>query len=487
MAEEKCLDRESFRKAYIDPASRCKSNKRLARARQFGDGELQKWFDQLGAEAREAGEKARAKAEADRIAKEKAEREAAEKARIEAERIRIEKAKAEQEAAAAREIARRRMISELKTAREKRKNVRSMIAAGGYHTVGLKADGTVVAVGALDPERASWDPNSKTNYGQCNTGNWKNIVAVSAGKYHTVGLTENNTVLATGSNFYGQCDVSKWTNIIAIAAGAHFTVGLKMDGTVVATGKEDCCLGVQSWTNIIAIATGSNLIIGLRSDGTIITTKQDIINWPDIAEIAAVGSDVVGIKKDGTIVRKMTCNTRSEWLLQWADILGVDTYQSNCIGIKSNGTVNVLFGVTSVLYKTGSEGLPNPDTWSNIVAAAIGYSHVVGLKNDGTVVAFGNDLRGQCRVSDWKLFNNYEMIDEERKAEAERIKKAEAARIAAIEREEAQRREKIEEYMESKKRLEEELSTLHGLFALKRRKEIESILMWYDMEINNLK
>ena len=494
MAEEKCLDRESFRKAYIDPASRCKSNKRLARARQFGDGELQKWFDQLGVEAREAGEKARAKAEADRIAKEKAEREAAEKARIEAEKIRIEKAKAEQEAAAAREIARKSIISELKTAREKRKNVRSMIAAGSYHTVGLKADGTVVTAGAIDPERASWDPNSKTNYGQCDTKEWKDIVSVAAGSYHTVGLKENGSVIAVGSNYKRQCDTSSWTDVIEIAAGNTFTLGRKANGTVLATGQDSHGqINVDRWTDIIAIAAGGDHAVGLKSDGSIIDNYHGECSTPNWENIVAVSADsglMVGLKDDGTV--KATGRFKKSLISEWNGIVAIEAKSDKIVGLRSDGSL-VSLGSFHIYSQNSISGgnLKEVSQWSDIVSISMGFSHLVGLKADGSVIAIGENNRGQCRTYGWKLFNNYESIDEERRtakdAEAERIKKAEAARIAAIEREEAQRREKIEEYMESKKRLEEELSTLHGLFTLKRRKEIESTLMWYDMEINNLK
>ena len=74
------------------------------------------------------------------------------------------------------------------------------VSAGGSHTVGLKADGTVVAVGV-------------NYYGQCNVSGWKDIVAVSAGRDHTVGLKADGTVVAVGDNDYGKCDVDGWTDI----------------------------------------------------------------------------------------------------------------------------------------------------------------------------------------------------------------------------------------------------------------------------------
>ena len=71
------------------------------------------------------------------------------------------------------------------------------VAAGWCHTIGLKADGTVVAAGSND-------------HGQCNVDSWKDIVAVATADRSTVGLKADGTVVATGNNDYGQCDVSDW-------------------------------------------------------------------------------------------------------------------------------------------------------------------------------------------------------------------------------------------------------------------------------------
>ena len=80
---------------------------------------------------------------------------------------------------------------------------------------------------------------------------WKVIVAVSAGKFHTVGLRADGTVVAAGANANGQCDVKNWKGIIAISAGDIYTVGLKADGTVVAVGDNrygQC--NISTWKNI---------------------------------------------------------------------------------------------------------------------------------------------------------------------------------------------------------------------------------------------
>ena len=41
----------------------------------------------------------------------------------------------------------------------------------------------------------------------------------------------------------------------------------------------------------------------------------------------------------------------------------------------------------------------------------------MGLRSDGTVVAVGWNRDGECLVSDWKLFDNYENLDQEREEE----------------------------------------------------------------------
>ncbi len=92
-----------------------------------------------------------------------------------------------------------------------------------------------------------------------------NITTIASGAYHTVGIKEDGTVVAVGSNYVGQLNVSGWTNIKAIAAGWHHTVGLKNDGTVVAVGANYAGqLNVSSWTNIKAIAAGHLHTVGLQ-------------------------------------------------------------------------------------------------------------------------------------------------------------------------------------------------------------------------------
>ena len=173
---------------------------------------------------------------------------------------------------------------------------RDTFVTGYYHTVALKTDGTVVAVGDNDD-------------GQCDVSGWTDIVAISAGSHHTVGLKADGTVVAVGNNEYGECDVSGWTDIVAIAASDYHTVGLKADGTVVATSDNysgQC--DVSGWTDIVAVAAGDYHTVGLKADGTVVAVgynsygQCDVSRWSDIVAVAAGTWHTIGLKADGTVV-----------------------------------------------------------------------------------------------------------------------------------------------------------------------------------------
>ena len=138
-----------------------------------------------------------------------------------------------------------------------------MVAAGGLHTVGLKDNGRVFALG-------------DNSYGQCDVGTWRGITQVAAGASHTIGIKSDGTLVAVGDNSEGQCDISGWSGIKETAAGGHHTVGLRADGTVVAVGEnDDGQCDVSDWTDVIQVAAGGYHTVGLRSDGTVVAVGDN--------------------------------------------------------------------------------------------------------------------------------------------------------------------------------------------------------------------
>ena len=225
------------------------------------------------------------------------------------------------------------------------------MAAGSFHTVGLKSNGTVVATG-------------QKHRGQCDVSGWRGIVSLSAGSFHTVGLKSDGTVVATGENTAGQCDVSGWRGIVSLSVGGSRTVGLKSDGTVVATGTNgygQC--DVSGWEGIVSLSVGGYHTLGLKSDRTVVAAgyneevQCDVSGWRGIVSLSAGGSHTVGLKSDGTVI---------------------------ATGKNDYGQCDV-------------------SGWRGIVSLSSDGYHTVGLKSDGTVVATGDNGYGQCNVSEWVL------------------------------------------------------------------------------------
>lgn len=256
------------------------------------------------------------------------------------------------------------------------------ISVGPLHTMGLKKDGTVICTGFQPPEKnyINFPANyvmQKLDMGQTKTDNWTDIVGIAAGYQHSVGLRKDGTVVAVGDNTYGQCNVAEWTDIIQISADIYHTVGLRKDGTVVSTkiprGQPDggqC--NVDTWTDIVYISAGPTSTIGVRDDGTVVAAganargQCNVATWTNISAVAAGPYHAVGLKKDGTVV-----STR--------------IYQSY---------------LTSTIIDYGQSDVLG---WTDIVAVAVTDKQTFGLKKDGTVVYAGE---GGARIDEAKSWSN---------------------------------------------------------------------------------
>ena len=307
------------------------------------------------------------------------------------------------------------------------------IAGSADRTVGLRADGTVVAVGYYEE-------------GQNMVSDWRNVVAIACDDSHTVGLRADGTVVAVGSNREGQCNVGDWCNVVAIACDGSHTVGLHADGTVVAVGSngEGQC-NVSDWRNVIAIACGGSRTIGLRADGTTVAVGRNSNGqWRDMVAIADGGWHTVGLRADGTVVATGRNDDGQCAVSTWRDVVAIACGGFHTVGLRSDGTV---VAVGSNVY-----GQCAVSTWRDVVAITCGSFQTVALKADGTVAAVGQNTDGQCDVGAWKLFYTLDTIAQEHQRAA----------------------------------LQAELANLRGLFNGKHRKELEARLAEIDNELKGL-
>jgi len=255
----------------------------------------------------------------------------------------------------------------------------------GSHIVGLKADGKVIAVGSNEG-------------GQCNTQQWRNIVAVSAGSRFTAGLKSDGSFVLAGVTGSEQTNAK---GIAAVSLGDSHIVALRTDGLVDAIGANDCgqC-DTQRWRDIVAISAGLFHTVGLRGDGTVVSTGHndygqcETQEWRDIVGVSAGFGHTVGIKANGTVVAAGDKDRGHCRIQHWQDIVAVSAGMAHTVGLKADGTV--------VVNGSNDFGQCNVQGWRDYIAVRAGLFNTVGLKADGTVVVCGDNKFGQCNTQSWR-------------------------------------------------------------------------------------
>ena len=246
----------------------------------------------------------------------------------------------------------------------------SAIASGRYHTIAVKNDGTVLGWGYNDYGQclgtdaggntlASYETGQSVKImGQVLTG----VSAIASGQTHSIAL-KNSGVIAWGYNYNGQCTVpnSAKSDVSRIAAGYNHTIAVKNDGTVIAWGQNNYgqCLGTDSTGSRL---TSTPLGQQVKLAGQILT---------GVAQIVGGNGNCIALKSDGTV-------------LGWGDnsygkCMGTDLY-GNRIGSTPNGQPVKLAG----------------QLLTGVRQIACGESYTLVLKNDGTVVGWGENSYGQC-------------------------------------------------------------------------------------------
>lgn len=86
--------------------------------------------------------------------------------------------------------------------------------------------------------------------------------ALRASSHHTVGLKSDGTVIAVGAStgsLFDVCDVSNWKEIVAIDVANHYTVGWCADETAVIVDWEpsDDCTDVKIATKLLPARNGN--------------------------------------------------------------------------------------------------------------------------------------------------------------------------------------------------------------------------------------
>lgn len=291
------------------------------------------------------------------------------------------------------------------------------VSAGANHVLALGADGSVWAWGHNRSGQLG-DGSKVDRPAPIRVKGLHDARAVSAGNAFSVALEADGSVFAWGNNQSGQLGdgnapedhitpelvhgLGKGSGVVQIASGKSHILVRKSDGSLFGWGNGTSgqlgdgantkksapgpVIGLGPNSGVISIAAGGSHSLALKADGTVFAwgnnksgqlgngTRPADQNRPvsvkglsrgsGVIAIAAGASFSVALERDGTVV----------------------TWGKNKVGELGNGTTRD----SSVPVKITSRGSGPVPT-----AVATGAYHALALRDDGTVIAWGDNSSGQ--------------------------------------------------------------------------------------------
>lgn len=278
------------------------------------------------------------------------------------------------------------------------------IAAGDYHSLALKSDGTVWAWGA------NWwgqlgDHSQVYSDTPLQVGGLSGVSQIAAGNNCSFAMTRDHRIWSWGSSEYGQLGVGRLgysllpvqvpgliggTNMGARAAGnAHLLAvlpndtvrawgrndyGQLGDGTTVATNRP---VSVALLSNIDKVSAGRQFSMALGND-------RRVWGWGDNYD-GQIGPDVYATNRPMPIAQLANITAIAAGFYHSLVVSNGAVYAMgyNSYGQLGNGSY------TSTNWPTPATGL------AGITAVAAGSYHSLALKNDGTVWGWGDNSCGE--------------------------------------------------------------------------------------------
>ncbi len=282
------------------------------------------------------------------------------------------------------------------------------VAAGGYHNLALKSDGSLWA----------WGLNSNGQLGSGTTTNLYNpaqimgpgsgVTGIAAGASHTLATKSDGSLWAWGYNYHGQLGDGTTTGsntpvqimppgsgATGVAGGGSHSLALKSDGSLWAWGLNNYGqLGDGTTTNlhtpvqimgagsgIIAIAAGAYHSLAIKSDGSL---------W-------AWGYNYWGQVGDATNTQS---NTPVQIMVPGSGVTAIAAGYYHSLAVKSDGSLwawglnnyGQLGDGTTTGRNAPTQIMP---PGSGLTAVAAGANHTLAAKSDGSLWASGSNGYGQ--------------------------------------------------------------------------------------------
>jgi alpha-tubulin suppressor-like RCC1 family protein len=338
--------------------------------------------------------------------------------------------------------------------------LRGTFAAGTTHSLSIHADGTLWATGDNAYGQLGLPSSTASSAGWVQVGTASDWVQVAAGYYHSLGLRADGTLWAWGDNTAGQLGstTNNGTDIptapaqvagtyTQVAAGQYHSLGLRADGSLWAWG--DNTFG-QLGSSIISdtnptpmqvvgtytqVAAGHNHSLGLRADGTLWAWGNNVFGQlatsvnqgtqrptptplqvpGTYSQVAAGAYHNLGLRADGSLWA-WGSNSSGQLGNSAPDAptptqVGTDLYtqlaagNGYSLGMRADGSLwawgsNRAGQLGSTSNSGTSRANPTPTQVAGTYAqVAAGHSHSLGLRADGSLLAWGFNGNGELGTS----------------------------------------------------------------------------------------
>lgn len=235
---------------------------------------------------------------------------------------------------------------------------------------------------------------------------WTDIIKITAGSTHVIGLKSDGTCVGTGDNTAGKINVTSWTGIVDIACDRTHSYGLRADGTVIVAGTTSVygeLATVAGWTGIKSLWRGYNHILGVKENGTCVAAglntqgQLNVSAWTDIIQMGGTQVSTIGLKSNGAIVMTAYQDFISP-ALAWTGITQISAR------LNGQGLVGLKADKTAAWAGLANYGENVMTLFTDLIMVAAGSGFNIGLKSDGTVIGVGLDSSSQWgATSTWDL------------------------------------------------------------------------------------
>lgn len=289
-------------------------------------------------------------------------------------------------------------------------------SVGESHLAVLLGNGRIVTLG-------------DNRFGQCNTGSWPSVTDVVCGRTFTAGVTLPGQVFVVGGSRAFRDAVREWRNVAGLFTdekGNHL-YAITDEGRLLSTRRLP--RETKKWRELVYVSSNGQAIWAVTTGGALLSTGKDVDLLSDRKQYVAcsVGaSHVLALTRDGQVLSVGSndfgqCNTtRFGSLFPNFDELRVARRERSDHMTEQERRYQVALSDTArcrsrlacgkrITVCINAEGrvlttaeFPTIRSWSQVRAVACGNAHVLGLHDNGTVSADGNNIDGCTDVSSWE-------------------------------------------------------------------------------------